>query len=146
MLHLPVVHNSCIVEASAENLPILLISTNWVKISRFKSIYFVFYLLNKIIFSTITAYFFQSLYEVSRPQRRLILKTKVEDLFINLYRYFRASHRFFIQPENQKSGPIKSIFLASVSREISWGKLCLFILICNKNYVIARIILNFTEN
>ena len=26
------------------------------------------------------------------------------------------------------------------------GKLCLFILICKKNYVIARIILNFTEN
>ena len=103
-------------------------------------------MLNKTIFSKVTAYFFQSLYEVSRPQRRLILKTKVEDLFINLYRYFRASHRFFIQPENQKSGPIKSIFLASVSREISWGKLCLFILICKKNYVIARIILNFTEN
>lgn len=41
-------------------------------------------MLNKTIFSKVTAYFFQSLYEVSRPQRRLILKTKVEDLFINL--------------------------------------------------------------
>jgi hypothetical protein len=76
-------------------------------------------MLNKTIFSKVTAYFFQSLYEVSRPQRRLILKTKVEDLFINLYCYFRAGHRFFIQPENQKSRPIKFAFRVSISMEIS---------------------------